>query len=88
VLFRSARYEYAGDGCAGGALIKDWYDNHIGSFYVLLAYDNYATINDYNKLANYTVAIEMYISDFSYNVEKRGATNHDLWSISISLEEA
>jgi hypothetical protein len=86
--FNNTRDEYTVDGGAGGAQIKDWYDTHVGPFYVLLAYDNYASINNYNALANYTDALEMYISDFSYNVEKRGATNHDLWSISISLEEA
>lgn len=90
--------EYTVDGGAGGADIKEWYDQHVGSFYVLLAYDNSAslentvgpttTISKYAKLGQYTEALEMYISDFSYTVNKRGATNHDLWSVSISLEEA
>jgi hypothetical protein len=31
--------------------------------------------------------LEVFVSDFSYNVVKRGGTNHDLWDISISLEE-
>ena len=89
-----SRTEYTADGGAGGADIKRWYDEHVGSFYVLLAYDNYADLEDYqelskyNRLSQYTEVLEMYISDFSYNILKRGATNHDLWSVSISLEEA
>jgi hypothetical protein len=90
------RQEYTVDGGAGGSDIKEWYDQHVGSFYVLLAYDNSASLQDttgenaskYAKLGQYTEALEMYISDFSYSVNKRGATNHDLWSVSISLEEA
>lgn len=95
------REEYTVDGGAGGVELKNWYDDHVGSFYVLLAYDNYEdagntvvgsgesayTIDKYDKLNQYTEALEMYISDFSYTVEKRGSTNHDLWSVSISLEE-
>lgn len=88
------RTQYTVDGGAGGADLKKWYDDHVGPFYVLLAYDNYADltgyqdITKYDRLSQYTEVIEMYISDFSYNVSKRGATNHDLWSVSISLEEA
>jgi len=88
--------EYTVDGGAGGADIKEWYDQHVGSFYVLLAYDNSASLQNtsganaskYAKLGQYTEALEMFISDFSFNVDKRGATTHDLWSVSISLEEA
>jgi hypothetical protein len=90
----ASRTEYTADGGAGGADIKKWYDDHVDSFWVLLAYDNYADlegyadITKYDRLAQYTEAVEMYISDFSFNVEKRGSTNHDLWSVSMSLEEA
>jgi hypothetical protein len=94
--FYKDRAEYTVDGGAGGADIKEWYDQHVGSFYVLLAYDNSASLQStdgpngskYAKLGQYTEAIEMFISDFSFNVNKRGATTHDLWSVSISLEEA
>jgi hypothetical protein len=41
----------------------------------------------YNKLGRYNQVIEMYISDFSYTVNKRGGTNFDFWDISVSLEE-
>jgi len=91
--FYNDREEYTVDGGAGGADIKEWYDQHVGSFYVLLAYDNLqeragANGGKYARLGEYTEALEMYISDFSFNVDKRGATTHDLWSVSISLEEA
>ena len=90
----ASRTEYTADGGAGGSELKNWYDDHVGSFWVLLAYDNYTDlqgyqdITKYDRLAQYTEAVEMYISDFSYTVEKRGSTNHDLWSVSMSLEEA
>ena len=41
----------------------------------------------YDKLDKYSDVLEVFVSDFSYNVVKRGGTNHDLWDISISLEE-
>lgn len=90
----NTRTQYTADGGAGGADIKRWYDEHVGPFYVLLAYDNYVDlagyqdITKYDRLSQYSEAIEMYISDFSYTIQKRGATNHDLWSVSMSLEEA
>jgi hypothetical protein len=39
------------------------------------------------NLNKYPDVLEVFVSDFSYNVVKRGGTNHDLWDISISLEE-
>jgi hypothetical protein len=41
----------------------------------------------YSKLAQYNQIIEMYITDFSYSVVKRGGTNYDFWNISVTLEE-
>jgi len=38
-------------------------------------------LNRYNQI------IEVYFADFNYSVVKRGATNHDLWNISATLEE-
>lgn len=83
------QYQYTADNGAGGAEILDWYNNHQGSFWVFLAYDNYKNFetDKYNRLNQYNEVIEMYISDFSYSVEKRGQTNHDLWNISVTLEE-
>jgi hypothetical protein len=83
--------KYTTDGGAGGAEILDWYENHKGSFWVYLSYDkrtNFGDGNDsYDHLSEYSQVVEMFISDFSYSVQKRGGSNHDLWNISISLEE-
>lgn len=82
--------EYTVDGGAGGVELLDWYENHYGSFYVYLAYDKYNEFssNQYNHLNQYNQVVEMFIADFSYSVEKRGSSNHDLWNISMTLEEA
>ena len=31
--------------------------------------------------------LQVYIADFNYSVVKRGGSNHDLWNISVTLEE-
>jgi len=41
----------------------------------------------FNKMTQYNERKEMYFADFSYDVEKRGATTYDMWNISLSLEE-
>ena len=78
------------DAGAGGVEMLDWYENHKGSFWVFLAYDRKGifkgTPEPYDHLQQYNQLIEMFISDFSYSVEKRG-TNFDFWNVSISLEE-
>jgi hypothetical protein len=81
--------QYTTDGGAGGNDLLTWYENHPGSFYVLLAYDKYEdlTENKYSKMNRYNQAVEVYFGDFSYSVEKRGQSNHDFWTISLSLEE-
>jgi hypothetical protein len=85
-------FEFTTDGGAGGAEILDWYNKNNGSFWVYLAYDNYPNFGNeedsYNKLNRYNEIIEVFFSDFSYSVVKRGGTNFDLWNISLSLEEA
>lgn len=82
---------YTVDGGAGGVDILDWYEKHQGSFWVFLAYDKYSTFgNDdaaYAHLPQYNQIIEMFFSDFSYSVEKRGGSTHDFWNISVTLEE-
>lgn len=81
---------YTTDGGAGGADMLEWYDSYKGSFWVFLAYDRKGifkgTPDPYDHLGQYNQLIEMFISDFSYSVEKRGA-NFDYWNVSISLEE-
>lgn len=89
--FNNRSFEYTTDGGAGGVDVLDWYENHKGPFWVYLAYDKHSNFKDsldeYNNLQKYNQVIEMYISDFSYSVQKRGGTNHDFWNISVSLEE-
>ncbi len=81
--------QFTTDGGAGGNDLLTWYENHPGSFYVLLGYDKYddLTENKYSKMSRYNQAVEVYFSDFSYSVEKRGQSSHDFWTISLSLEE-
>ena len=87
---RSSVKSYTTDGGAGGADMLEWYDSHKGSFWVFLAYDRKGifkgTPDPYDHLGQYNQLIEMFISDFSYSVEKRGA-NFDYWNVSVSLEE-
>lgn len=81
--------EYTADGGAGGAELLKWYNDNPGSFYVFMSYDlpqNF-TANPYENLGSYSDVMEVYFSNFSYDVVKRGGTNHDLWNLSISLEE-
>ena len=83
--------EYTVDGGAGGVDILNWYENHKGSFWMFLAYDKYSNFsnsdNKYGHLGQYNQVIEVMFSDFNYTVVKRGGGNHDLWNISVSLEE-
>ena len=81
--FNSYEDQFTVDGGAGGVDIMNWYDNHTGPFFVFLSYDT----TSYESLTNYTEVVEMYIADFSYSVQKRGATNYDMWNISVTLEE-
>jgi hypothetical protein len=81
--------QYTVDGGAGGDELLRWYEEHTGSFWVYLAYDkhNNFTSDEYAQLAEYNQAIEMFISNFEYSVQKRGGNNFDLWNITVSLEE-
>jgi hypothetical protein len=82
--------EYTADGGAGGGELLDWYENHQGPFWMYLSYDKYNNFDGetkYNNLNKYNQIIQVYFADFSYSVVKRGATNHDLWNISVTLEE-
>lgn len=83
--------EYTTDGGAGGVDILKWYENHKGSFWVFLAYDKFSVFGEdnsaYAHLNQYNQLIEMFISDFSYSIVKRGGMTHDFWNISVTLEE-
>jgi hypothetical protein len=81
--------EYTADGGAGGSELLEWYKTNPGSFYAFLSYDKPQsfTVGKYTSLNKYSEVLEVFFSDFSYNVVKRGGSNHDLWDISISIEE-
>jgi len=87
--------EFTADGGAGGVEILDWYQKHQGPFWMYLAYDKYTnfatdgatTDASFGNLGKYNQIVQVYFSDFNYSVVKRGGTNHDLWNISVSLEE-
>ena len=81
---------FTSDGGAGGVDLLSWYENNPGSFWVYLAYDNHNNFvgdDKFDKLNQYNEVIEVFFSDFSYSVEKRGAANHDYWNVDIKLEE-
>jgi hypothetical protein len=81
---------YTTDGGAGGEDMLEWYESHKGSFWVFLAYDKKGIFKgmpeSYLHLSQYNQLIEMFISDFSFSVEKRGS-NFDYWNVSVTLEE-
>lgn len=88
VLFRNQ--QYTTDGGAGGVNLLDWYENHTGSFWVYLAYDkfnNFTGENSMSKLGQYNQIVEVFFSDFSHSVVKRGGSNYDFWDVSVTLEE-
>lgn len=85
--------EYTTDGGAGGVEMLEWYrQNNGGSFFLYLAYDNYKNPGNpddsFNNLNKYNEVIEVFFSDFSHSVVKRGQNNYDFWNISVTLEEA
>jgi len=58
---------------------------------MFLAYDNKNVFgtdaNSYQHLNRYQDVMEVYFSDFSYNVTKR-SNKIDFWNVSLSVEEA
>lgn len=87
-------YQYTADAGAGGAELLAWYEDHKGPFWVYLSYDKYENFSNidgvtdkYRNLDKYSQILEMYISDFSYSVKKRGQHNFDLWTVNVTLEE-
>lgn len=89
--YENNKQEHTSDGGAGGAELLEWYESHQGSFWVYLAYDKYTNFGkedaDYQNLNIYNHVVEMFFSDFTYSVQKRGGSNFDFWNISVTLEE-
>lgn len=82
---------YTVDGGAGGNDLLKWYEDHVGSFWVFVAYDKYPQFGEdskaYGHMHQYNEVLEMYMADFSHKVNKRG-TLYDMWDVSLTLEEA
>ena len=69
--------EYTSDGGAGGAELLDWYENtNFGK-----------TDTAFEQLGKYSQVVEVFFSEFTYSVVKRGGNNYDFWDISVKLEE-
>jgi hypothetical protein len=82
--------DYTVDGGAGGVDLLDWYENHPGSFFMFLAYDKYNDFNEdvkYENLSQYNQIIEVYFTQFNYDVVRRGGNTHDFWNITVGVEE-
>lgn len=83
--------QYTVDGGAGASELVEWYENHKGSFWMFLAYDKYNNFGKddaaYGHLHQYNEIVEVYFSKFDYTIVKRGVNNHDLWTVSATLEE-
>jgi hypothetical protein len=84
--------QFTTDGGAGGVEMLEWYKRYTGSFWVYLSYDKYTSFGDsghqrFWNLNKYSQVVEVFFDSFDYSVERRGATNHDFWNISVTLEE-
>jgi len=83
--------QFVVDGGAGGSDLLDWYENHTGSFFVFLSYDKPGSFDPedspYEHLDEYSEVVEVFVSDFSYEIVRRGATNYDFWNVSVTLEQ-
>ena len=89
--YKNETGEFTSDGGAGGVELLDWYENHPGPFWMFLSYDKYNNFGKdsaaYGHLEQYNQIMQVYFADFNYTVVKRGGANHDLWNISVTLEE-
>jgi hypothetical protein len=79
------------DGGSGGVELINWYENHPGPFYMLLAYDRYDVFPSgsaqYSHLAQYNIVHQVFFSSFEKNIRRRAGLNFDFWNVSVSLEE-
>lgn len=89
---------FTADGLAGGLQMLHWYNSHKGALWCFMSFDNIPLSSVHGDVAfsGYGRVYEMFITDFSYDVTKRGmkmreANNTygvDFWNISMNLEEA
>lgn len=70
---------------ASAKQMLDWYEDHPGSFYLTLVYDN----NESSESVPLKYRLEYYnvfFESFSYSIRRRGA-QHDFWDLSMTLVE-
>lgn len=88
----AASLRYTTDGGAGGADLLRWYRDHPGTFWVLLAYDNFHNFQSdeggpWDKMTRYNERVEVYFSDFKWDIVRRGQA-FDFWNVNFTIEEA
>ena len=77
---------YIVDKGASASELAKWHRDHTGSFWVLISFDDPTLLSGYDKLTEYTIAIECMFSNFDATVSKRGGIM-DLWNVSLEVEE-
>lgn len=70
---------------AGGQEMLKWYEDHTGSFWMLLVYDVDSSVSKSNIKKN-VEKVNVFFDNFSYNIVERGF-DLDLWNIDLSLVE-
>jgi WD40 repeat protein len=93
----SACTKFTVDGGAGGVDMLKWYNGHKGSMWAFFSFDNISSSAVHGDVAfrGYGRVYEMMITDFEYEVSKRGGLFKngldtyaiDLWNVSMTLEE-
>lgn len=63
----------------------EWYEDHTGSFYLTLVYDNTQAATSV-PLKYRVETYNVFFDDFSYTIKARGP-KHDLWDVSMTLVE-
>lgn len=86
--FNANNMKITSDGFGAGMDILDWYNNHTGSFWMLLVYDGVPLSASSTTYANsgWAEKVQVFFDNFDYSISKRGMLN-DLWDISMSLVE-
>lgn len=73
---------YVADKASAATDLNQWYDTHVGPFWVYLSYDLGAGTDTMTK---YSDARFMFFESYSTTLSKRGI--YDMWDISVTLGE-
>jgi hypothetical protein len=71
---------------AAAKQMVQWYNDHKGSFYLVLVYDSPDAATDIN-IKNRLEYYEVFFESFNYTVKNRGR-DFDLWDVTMTLVEA